>query len=58
MTSQIPKTKMFASAASVGARVYKAMNRGEDVVYTPGVWWPIMFAIRHVPETIFKKLKL
>ncbi len=58
MTAQLPKTKMFASAASVGARVHKAMNRGEDIVYTPGVWWPIMFAIRHVPESIFKKLKL
>jgi short-subunit dehydrogenase len=58
MTGHLPKTKMFASAQAVGSRVHRAMKRGEDVVYTPIIWWPIMTVIKAIPEKIFKKLSL
>jgi len=58
MTGHLPKTKLFASAESVGARIFTAMKRGEDVVYTPLVWLVIMTIIKSIPEGIFKKLSL
>jgi short-subunit dehydrogenase len=58
MTAEIPKGPLFASAASVGKRIHKAMKRGECVVYTPCYWRFIMLVIQHIPETIFKRLKL
>lgn len=58
MTAHIKKGPLFASAETVGRRVHKAMVRGESVVYTPAFWRLIMLAILHIPECIFKKLKL
>ena len=47
---------LTASAESVGARIHRAMTRGEAVVYAPGYWRPIMAAIRAIPERVFKRL--
>jgi len=58
MTQHLPKGALFASAASVGARIHRAMERGESVVYAPFFWRFIMLIIQHIPECIFKKLKL
>jgi short-subunit dehydrogenase len=58
MTSHLPKGPLFASAESVGKRIHTAMKRGEAVVYTPFFWRYIMLIIQHIPECIFRKLKL
>jgi short-subunit dehydrogenase len=58
MTAHLSKGPLFASAEQVGARIHKAMERGESVVYTPWFWRFIMGVIVLVPERIFKKLKL
>ena len=58
MTADIKKGPLFASAELVGARVHKAMKRGDSVVYTPFFWRFIMLIIIHIPEFIFKRLKL
>jgi short-subunit dehydrogenase len=58
MTANIKKGPLFASAELVGKRIYKAMKQGESVVYTPFFWRFIMLVIIHIPECIFKKLKL
>jgi decaprenylphospho-beta-D-erythro-pentofuranosid-2-ulose 2-reductase len=58
MTQHLPKGPLFASAATVGARIHRAMERGESVVYTPFFWRCIMLIIQHIPEAIFKKLRL
>jgi hypothetical protein len=36
----------------------KAIDRGDDVVYVPGIWRAIMAVIRAIPERVFKKLNL
>ena len=41
----------------MGTRIYEAMLKGEDTVYTPWFWAPIMQVIRAMPERVFKKLK-
>jgi short-subunit dehydrogenase len=58
MTANIPKGPLFASPETVGKRIHKAMTRGEAVVYTPFFWRFIMGIIMHIPEQIFKKMKL
>jgi decaprenylphospho-beta-D-erythro-pentofuranosid-2-ulose 2-reductase len=58
MTQHLPKGPLFASAETVGARTYRAMERGESVVYAPFFWRFIMLIIQHIPEAIFKKMKL
>jgi short-subunit dehydrogenase len=57
MTAALPKSPLFASARAVGAGIVRAVEVRKDVVYLPGWWAPIMFAVRHLPEGIFKKLK-
>lgn len=58
MTTGIKKGPLMADASKVGSRIYEAMLKGEDVVYVPWFWAPIMQVIRAVPERVFKKMKL
>jgi decaprenylphospho-beta-D-erythro-pentofuranosid-2-ulose 2-reductase len=58
MTAALAKGPLFASAQTVGKRVHRAMKRGESVVYAPFFWRFIMGIIIHIPENIFKKMKL
>jgi decaprenylphospho-beta-D-erythro-pentofuranosid-2-ulose 2-reductase len=58
MTHHLPKGPLFAEASTVGKRIHKAMVRGESVVYAPWFWRFIMLIIQHIPEAIFKKMRL
>lgn len=58
MTVNVKKGPLMAKADKVGRRIYVAMLKGEDVVYVPWFWAPIMQVIRSVPERVFKKTKL
>jgi hypothetical protein len=49
---------LTADPTSVARRIVVAIDRRRDVVYVPGFWRPIMFIVRHLPEAIFKRLKL
>jgi len=54
------KTDMFfvMSPEKAGRLIVKAMRKGRNVVYIPAFWSIIMMIIRHIPEEIFKRLKL
>ncbi len=58
MTAHLPQGPLFASPARVADGILKAVARRKDVVYVPGFWAVIMFVIRHIPGSIFKKLNL
>jgi short-subunit dehydrogenase len=58
MTTDIPKNILFAKAETVGVGIYEAMKSGKDIAYLPGFWRLVMFAIKHIPEGIFKKMSL
>ena len=58
MTSGFDKGPLWASADQVARGIVRAIDTRRDVVYLPGFWWPIMWIIRHLPESYFKKLKL
>jgi len=49
---------LTATAAEVGARIVRAVEGRENVVYTRGLWWLVMSVISAIPEPIFKKTKI
>jgi short-subunit dehydrogenase len=58
MTAHLPKNALFATAATVGERVYRAMVAGDAVVYTPWFWRWIALVIQLIPRSIFVKLSI
>jgi short-subunit dehydrogenase len=58
MTAAFKKGALWASPDSVAADIVRAMDGGTAVIYTPWFWRLIMWIIRSVPETIFRRLKL
>ena len=49
---------LWASTEQVAAGITRAIDKKRNVVYLPWFWWIIMNIIRHIPEFIFKKMKL
>jgi len=49
---------LAASARAVGQGIYEAMKKKNDVVYLPWFWRPIMFIVKSIPESLFKRLSL
>jgi short-subunit dehydrogenase len=58
MTAHLPKNALFANAASVGERIYRAMVAGDGVVYTPWFWRWIALVIQLIPRSILVKLSI
>ena len=58
MTAHLPKKALFATAAAVGERVYRAMGSGDAVVYVPWFWRWIALVIQLIPRSIFAKLPI
>lgn len=56
MTAQMKKTLLFASAASVGRGIVRAVDRKRDVAYLPWWWRWVMLLVRAIPETFFKRM--
>lgn len=57
MTANVPKTALFASPERVARDIVRAIDRRKDILYTPWFWSLIMFAVRALPERIFKKTR-
>ncbi|MGA0333953.1 MAG: SDR family oxidoreductase [Kiritimatiellia bacterium] len=59
MTADLDKGPLFVSAEKAGACIHHALTQGKgDVVYVPFFWRYILWVIRAIPETLFKRLKL
>lgn len=59
MTAHIVKKgALWATPEAVAAGIIHAIDKKRDVVYLPGFWRLIMLIIKHIPERIFKRLKL
>ena len=52
------KSPLIAARESVAETIARAMKKKKNVIYTPFFWRFIMLIIRHIPEPIFKRLKL
>ena len=58
MTEGMKGSGKFADVEAVASTLVKAIDKGTDVVYVPGIWRVIMAVITHIPEFVFKKLNL
>lgn len=58
MTRDFRKGALWASADTVAAGIVRAIDRRKSVAYLPFFWWPVMAAIRHVPEFVFRRIRL
>jgi decaprenylphospho-beta-D-erythro-pentofuranosid-2-ulose 2-reductase len=58
MTAGMKGSEKFADVGKTAQTIVKAINARKDNLYVPFQWAPIMFVIRHIPESIFKKLNL
>jgi len=58
MTAALKKGILWAAPETVASAIVRAMDRGASIIYTPWFWRPIMWLVRAVPETIFRRLKL
>jgi decaprenylphospho-beta-D-erythro-pentofuranosid-2-ulose 2-reductase len=50
--------KLVATPEAVAELIERAVTRKKNVVYVPGFWRFIMLIIRHVPEFVFKRMKM
>jgi len=58
MTYGLPGLFLVASPQDIGERIARAPEKSADVLYLPWFWRYIMLIIKHIPEFIFKRLKL
>ena len=58
MTFGLPGMFLVASPQIIGERIVRTLDKSADVVYLPWFWRYIMLIIQHIPEPIFKRLKL
>lgn len=59
MTSHIqPKGALWAKPSNIANDIVSAIKSKKQIIYTPGIWYWIMFIIRNIPNFIFHKTKL
>lgn len=58
MTWGLPGMFLVASPEAVADRLWSAAARRRNVIYAPAFWALIMLIIRHIPEPVFKKMKI
>ncbi len=59
MTAAFDKSgPLWAQPGQIATGIVTAMVRGKNDVYLPWFWQVIMLIIRHIPESVFKRLSL
>ena len=58
MTRDFKKGALWAKPDDIARGIVRGSDRGRSVMYLPWFWLPIMLIIRHVPEFVFKRIKL
>ena len=53
----LPK-KLTATPEQVAKDIYKAQKNGKNMLYTKWIWQWIILVIKHIPETLFKKMSI
>jgi len=49
---------LTAQPEQVAKAIFKAQQKGKNIIYTKPIWFLIMLIIRNIPESIFKKTNL
>ncbi|OQW93260.1 MAG: short-chain dehydrogenase [Beggiatoa sp. IS2] len=58
MTTHFKKGPLWAQPQQIAPAIYRAIEQRRNVVYVPWFWRWIMFIIQHLPEFLFKRLKM
>ena len=58
MTAHMRKGLLFADPKVIGRGIHDAILKRKDVVYLPGYWRYIMWIIKAIPESRFKKMNI
>ncbi len=58
MTAHLPRGSLFAEPRTIGRGIVRAVATRQDIVYLPGFWRLIMFAVRCIPSPIFKNMNM
>jgi short-subunit dehydrogenase len=58
MTAHMKKGLLFSKPATIGKGLVRALDKRRDTAYIPCYWRLIMLIIIHIPEFIFKRMKL
>lgn len=58
MTQHLKKGLLFSQPDKVAQQIVKAIAKKKCIAYVPSYWRIIMFIIKAMPETIFRRLKL
>lgn len=58
MTWGLPGMFLMAAPEAVASDILRAVRKKRNTIYTPFFWRYIMLIIRHIPEPIFKKMKI
>ena len=58
MTSAFPKGPLWARPEQVARGIVRAVDRRRSVAYLPWFWTVIMLVIKHIPEAVFRRIKL
>jgi short-subunit dehydrogenase len=57
MTAGLPAPPFAGDADAVAARVLRAIDRGQPVVYAPPIWALVMMVIRLLPRFVMRRLR-
>lgn len=58
MTRQFRKGALWATPDAVARGIARAIDRRRAVAYLPGFWWAVMRVITHIPEPLFRRIRL
>jgi short-subunit dehydrogenase len=56
MTAGLEPPPFAGEPEAVARRVVRALDRGAPVVYAPGIWRWVMFAIRRLPRSVMRRM--
>jgi short-subunit dehydrogenase len=55
---ELPSFVPVISAERAASEILRAAAAGKRVVYIPGWWRPVMFAVRMIPRPVFERISL
>jgi decaprenylphospho-beta-D-erythro-pentofuranosid-2-ulose 2-reductase len=58
MTAAFRKGLLWAKPDTIARGIERAVDKRRGVAYLPFFWWGIMTVIKHIPEFVFRKVKL
>jgi decaprenylphospho-beta-D-erythro-pentofuranosid-2-ulose 2-reductase len=58
MTAHLPQNALFADPNVIAAGILKAIAARQDIVYLPPMWALVMWIVRSIPQSLFKKMNM